>query len=420
MLYATLNWIMKCPGSCWNRNGDGRKHIIYEENYLHNFLWQVLSIAYSVLFFLLLLLFSGTELVMNGMASDHNASSQQEYLPHYLQKEDPFASKLSREADIVAGFYLTVIGILSTLGNGYVIFMSSKRKKKLRPAEIMTVNLAVCDLGISVVGKPFSIISFFSHRWVFGWMGCRWYGWAGFFFGCGSLITMTAVSLDRYLKICHLSYGTWLKRHHAFICLAIIWAYATFWATVPFAGVGSYAPEPFGTSCTLDWWLAQASVAGQAFILSILFFCLLFPTAVIVFSYVKIILKVKSSTKEVAHYDSRIQNSHILEMKLTKVAMLICAGFLIAWIPYAVVSVWSAFGQPDSVPIQFSVVPTLLAKSAAMYNPIIYQVIDCKFACCRSGGLKTLQKKNSLKKLRMYTISSHRDSTAMNETQLEV
>jgi len=27
--------------------------------------------------------------------------------------------------------------------------MSSKRKKKLRPAEIMTVNLAVCDLGIS-------------------------------------------------------------------------------------------------------------------------------------------------------------------------------------------------------------------------------------------------------------------------------
>lgn len=42
-----------------------------------------------------------------------------------------------------------ITGILSTLGNGYVIFMSSKRKKKLRPAEIMTVNLAVCDLGIS-------------------------------------------------------------------------------------------------------------------------------------------------------------------------------------------------------------------------------------------------------------------------------
>ncbi|EPQ05294.1 Opsin-5 [Myotis brandtii] len=252
------------------------------------------------------------------MALNHTALPQDEGLPHYLQDGDPFASKLSWEADLVAGFYLTIIGILSTVGNGYVLYMSSRRKKKLRPAEIMTVNLAVCDLGISVVGKPFTIISCFCHRWVFGWIGCRWYGWAGFFFGCGSLITMTAVSLDRYLKICYLSYGVWLKRKHTYICLAFIWAYASFWTTMPLVGLGDYVPEPFGTSCTLDWWLAQATVGGQIFILNILFFCLLLPTAVIVFSYVKIIAKVKSSSKKVAHFDSRIHGSHMLEMKLTK------------------------------------------------------------------------------------------------------
>ena len=59
----------------------------------------------------------------------------------------------------------------------------------------------------AVTGKPFFIVSSFSHRWLFGWEGCQFYGWAGFFFGCGSLITLTMVSLDRYLKICHLSYG---------------------------------------------------------------------------------------------------------------------------------------------------------------------------------------------------------------------
>ncbi|KAB0358552.1 hypothetical protein FD754_002708 [Muntiacus muntjak] len=252
------------------------------------------------------------------MALNHTAPPPDERRPPYLRDGDPFASKLSWEADLVAGFYLTIIGILSTFGNGYVLYMSSRRKKKLRPAEIMTVNLAICDLGISVVGKPFTIISCFCHRWVFGWIGCRWYGWAGFFFGCGSLITMTAVSLDRYLKICYLSYGVWLKRKHAYICLAGIWAYAAFWTTMPLVGLGDYAPEPFGTSCTLDWWLAQASVGGQIFILNILFFCLLLPTAVIVFSYVKIIAKVKSSSKEVAHFDSRIHSSHVLEVKLTK------------------------------------------------------------------------------------------------------
>ncbi|KAG8124541.1 hypothetical protein E2320_019811, partial [Naja naja] len=338
---------------------------------------------------------------MTGMYSRQNTSSQDINLPHYQSDGDPFASKLSKEADTIAGIYLLLIdlhvlklnihfwedvfsvhsdsthlvefyfavGVLSTLGNGYVIYMSIQRKRKLKPAEIMTVNLAVCDLGISVTGKPFSVIAFFSHRWIFGWSACRWYGWTGFFFGVGSLITMTAVSLDRYFKICYLAYG-------------IIWSYAAFWATIPFAGLGNYAPEPFGTSCTLDWWLAQGSVAGQAFILNILFFCLVFPTAVIVFSYIKIIAKVKSSSKDVAHYDSRIQNSHDIEIKLTKV----------------VVSVWSAFGKPDSVPIKVSVVPTLLAKSAAMYNPVIYQVINCKSACCQRGALRPLRKKNSLRK----------------------
>ncbi|KAI4802053.1 hypothetical protein KUCAC02_019912, partial [Chaenocephalus aceratus] len=207
--------------------------------------------------------------------------SQTAYVPHYLLHGDPFASKLSKEADIIAAFYICIIG------NGYVIYMTIKRKTKLKPPELMTVNLAIFDFGISVTGKPFFVVSSFSHRWLFGWEGCRFYGWAGFFFGCGSLITMTVVSLDRYFfKICHLRYGTWLKRSHAFLCLAFVWAYAAFWATMPLVGWGNYAPEPFGTSCTLDWWLAQASVSGQTFVVAILFFCLILPTVLMIFSYV--------------------------------------------------------------------------------------------------------------------------------------
>ncbi|KAM3861012.1 opsin-5 [Diretmus argenteus] len=300
------------------------------------------------------------------------------YVPPYLLHRDPFASRLSKEADFAAAFYICIVGILSTIGNGYVIYMSIRRKTKLKPPELLTVNLAVFDLGISVTGKPFFVVSSLSHRWSFGWEGCRCYAWVGFFFGCGSLITVTMVSLDRYLKICHLRYGTWLKRHHAFLCLVLVWLYAGFWATMPLIGWGRYAPEPFGTSCTIDWSLVQASVSGQSFIMAILFFVLILPTCIIIFSYVMIIFKVKSSAKEISHFDARIQNCPNLEIKLTKVAMLICAGFLIGWIPYAVVSVVSAFGEPDSVPIPVSVVPTLLAKSAAMYNPMIYQVMDLR------------------------------------------
>lgn len=80
--------------------------------------------------------------------------------------------------------------------------------------------------------------------------------------------------------------------------------------------------------------------------------------------------------------------------------MLICAGFLIAWIPYAVVSVVSAFGEPDSVPIPVSVIPTLLAKSSAMYNPIIYQVVNLRRYYRISSCFKVLKKRRNFRKSR--------------------
>lgn len=43
----------------------------------------------------------------------------------------------------------SLAGILSATGNGYVIYMSIKRKTKLKPPELMTVNLAIFDFGIS-------------------------------------------------------------------------------------------------------------------------------------------------------------------------------------------------------------------------------------------------------------------------------
>lgn len=41
------------------------------------------------------------------------------------------------------------LGVVSAIGNGFVIYMSIKRKTKLKPPELMTLNLAIFDFGIS-------------------------------------------------------------------------------------------------------------------------------------------------------------------------------------------------------------------------------------------------------------------------------
>ncbi|KAG2468704.1 MEP1A protein, partial [Polypterus senegalus] len=91
----------------------------------------------------------GNYLNLNMAMTENETSLNTNYIPHYLLKDDPFASRLPKEVDIAAAFYLIIIGALSILGNGYVIFMSCKRKTKLKPPELMTVNLALFDFGIS-------------------------------------------------------------------------------------------------------------------------------------------------------------------------------------------------------------------------------------------------------------------------------
>lgn len=56
---------------------------------------------------------------------------------------------------------LFLAGIMSATGNGYVIYMTIKRKTKLKPPELMTLNLAIFDFGISGTGLNMQLPTWF-------------------------------------------------------------------------------------------------------------------------------------------------------------------------------------------------------------------------------------------------------------------
>lgn len=62
---------------------------------------------------------------------------------------------------------------------------------------------------------------------------------------------------------------------------------------------------------------------------------------------------------------------------LSQVSIVICTAFILAWSPYAVVSMWSAWGF--HVPNLTSIFTRLFAKSASFYNPLIYFGLSSKF-----------------------------------------
>ncbi|XP_038627590.1 opsin-5-like [Tachyglossus aculeatus] len=95
-----------------------------------------------------------------------------------------------------------------------------------------------------------------------------------------------------------------------------------------------------------------------------------------VFCYVSIIKVIKSSHALAGATDPSDRQRR-LDRDVTRVSIVICTVFTVAWSPYAVISMWSAFGHP--VPNLTSVLASLFAKSASFYNPIIYFGMNSKF-----------------------------------------
>nr|XP_033959334.1 opsin 9 [Pseudochaenichthys georgianus] len=253
-----------------------------------------------------------------------------------------FVSQLSPSTDSLIAVFLTFTCVTSVLGNGTSLLMFCRRRKKLRPPELMIVNLALCDLGFSLLGAPFFIISSWSHAWVFGDTGCLLYGIQGFLFGIGSLLTTCLISLDRCLKICCLRYGQWIERRHVLLSLALLWVYTSFWAVLPAFGFGSYGPEPYGTSCSINWWRIKTSLNDRIYIFLIMMLCFGFPALIIVASYVIILRKVYRSSRTLASIPSASVSHSGKDLRVFQMAAVVCASFFIAWMPYTTISLISA------------------------------------------------------------------------------
>ena len=69
------------------------------------------------------------------------------------------------------------------------------------------------------------------------------------------------------------------------------------------------------------------------------------------------------------------------EIKLVKMISLIVFMFLIAWIPYAVITLAAQFGSNIEAYINpyTTSLPALLAKTSSVYNPLIYTLSNKEF-----------------------------------------
>nr|XP_046229249.1 opsin 8, group member b isoform X1 [Scatophagus argus] len=292
---------------------------------------------------------------------------------------DMYTSTLSPALDIGTGCYLLVVALLSIIGNLLVIIMAIKRSSKMKPPELLCVNLAVTDLGASVAMYPLAVASAWSHRWLGGDVTCIYYGLAGFLFGVASIMNLTILAIVRFIVSLNLQSPTdekisWKKVK---IMCIWIWLYALIWALFPILGWGRYGPEPFGLSCSLAW--GQMKNQGFSFVISMFSFNFVAPSVIIICCYFGIAIKLYFTYKKMMNNGNIVPNTIKLHRRLLIVAMLISVGFIGCWAPYGLVSLWSVFQDSSTIPPEVSLLPCMFAKSSTVYNPMIYYIFSKSF-----------------------------------------
>ncbi|CAB1444888.1 unnamed protein product [Pleuronectes platessa] len=193
----------------------------------------------------------------------------------------------------------------------------ARRLTLLKAPELLTVNLAITDIGMALSMYPLSITSAFNHAWIGGDASCLYYSLMGMIFSITSIMTLTMMGMVRYLVTgSPPETGIKFQRQTVYMVIIGIWLYAGLWALLPLLGWGSYGPEPFGLACSIDWTGYGNSLNHSTFILTLAVLCTFLPSLVIIFSYCAIAWKLHRAYQSIQSNDFHYSN---VEKKITLV-----------------------------------------------------------------------------------------------------
>uniref|UniRef100_M3YAY1 Retinal pigment epithelium-derived rhodopsin homolog n=2 Tax=Mustela putorius furo TaxID=9669 RepID=M3YAY1_MUSPF len=317
------------------------------------------------------------------------------------------------EHNIVAAYLITA-GIISIFSNLIVLGIFIKYKELRTPTNAIIINLAVTDIGVSSIGYPMSAASDLYGSWKFGYAGCQYsfnrpahvhacvhvcvhtwclsntknhsmslkctlameiYAGLNIFFGMASIGLLTVVAIDRYLTICSPDTGRRMTTNTYIGMILGAWLNGLFWALMPIIGWASYAPDPTGATCTINWRKNDASFVS--FTMTVIAVNFIVPLMVMFYCYYHVTRSIKyRTTSNCTEYLNRDWSDQV---DVTKMSVIMILMFLVAWSPYSIVCLWASFGDPKKIPPSMAIIAPLFAKSSTFYNPCIYVVANKKF-----------------------------------------
>lgn len=278
----------------------------------------------------------------------------------------------------LVSFFMIIVVVASTFTNGLVLVATAKFKKLRHPLNWILVNLALVDLVETVIASSISVINQFFGYFFLGHPLCVIEGYLVSSCGITGLWSLAIISWERWFVVCKPFGNIKFDSKLAVIGIIFAWVWAWGWSAPPIFGWSRFWPHGLKTSCGPDVFSGNVDLGCQSYMLTLMCTCCFFPLFVIIFCYLQVWMAIRA----VAAQQKESESTQKAEREVTRMVVFMLIAFVICWGPYATFVSFAAANPGYAFHPLAAALPAYFAKSATIYNPVIYVFMNRQFRNC--------------------------------------
>uniref|UniRef100_A0A8C0E192 Long-wave-sensitive opsin 1 n=1 Tax=Balaenoptera musculus TaxID=9771 RepID=A0A8C0E192_BALMU len=290
----------------------------------------------------------------------------------------PQSPHRSRWVYQLTSVWMVFVVVASILTNGLVLAATMKFKKLRHPLNWILVNLAIADLAETIIAGTISIVNQMYGYFVLGHRLCIVEGYTVSLCGITGLWSLAIISWERWMVVCKPFGNVRFDAKLAIAGIAFSWIWAAVWAAPPIFGWSRYWPHGLKTSCGPDVFSGSSYPGAQSYMIVLMTTCCFLPLSVIVLCY----LQVRLAIRAVAKQQKESESTQKAEKEVTRMVMVMIFAYCLCWGPYTFFACFAAAHPGYAFHPLVAALPSYFAKSATIYNPIIYVFMNRQFRSC--------------------------------------
>ncbi|KAM9848018.1 G-protein coupled receptor 26-like [Aulostomus maculatus] len=339
-------------------------------------------------------------------------------------------------ADIVVSVLLSGVIVVSLLSNVVVLicFLYNPEIRKQVPG-VFILNLTFCNLLLSVSNMPLTLAGLITTGHPGGSAFCQLVGFLDTFLTTNSMLSMAALSIDRWFAVVFpLTYHSKIRHRDAMIALGYTWIHSLCLSTVATCR-SWFGYHHLYASCTLC--SVKAKGAGVPFIIfTVLMYSLTFLLTLVVMcvTYWKVLKVARFHCKRIdvitmqtllllvdIHPSVRqkcLDEQKRRRQRATKKISTFIGTFVVCFTPYVITRIVELF-SPGPISPHWGVLSKCLAYSKAASDPFVYSLLRHQYRkTCTLLANKVLRRTplNS-SSIRLENSSGRSDANKTNNIQ---